>query len=92
MISIGIRELQAHLSRYMRRVERGETLSVTNRGRRVATIHPSTTGRAMVFSRLAADGKIDWSGGKPTGLKNRISCRGKKASDMVIEDREDRLP
>lgn len=39
---IGIRELRQHASRYLARVEAGEELSVTNRGRTVARIVPVT--------------------------------------------------
>lgn len=34
--TVGIRELKAHLSEYLRAVERGEQLTVTDRGRPVA--------------------------------------------------------
>lgn len=42
METIGIRELRQHASRYLERVERGETLEVTDRGRPVARLVPVT--------------------------------------------------
>jgi prevent-host-death family protein len=40
-MEVGVRELKARLSEYLGRVERGETLEVTSRGRRVARIVPA---------------------------------------------------
>ncbi|MEE3851728.1 type II toxin-antitoxin system prevent-host-death family antitoxin [Gordonia sp. LSe1-13] len=40
MTTIGLRELRRHASRYLARVEAGEELTVTNRGRAVARIVP----------------------------------------------------
>ncbi|MFN8620363.1 MAG: type II toxin-antitoxin system prevent-host-death family antitoxin [Chloroflexota bacterium] len=39
-MDVAIRELKAHLSEYLERVEQGEVIIVTNRGRRVARITP----------------------------------------------------
>lgn len=40
-MDVGVRELKSKLSEYLARVERGETLSVTSRGKRVAQIVPA---------------------------------------------------
>jgi prevent-host-death family protein len=56
MKSIGIRELRQHASRYLRDVERGETIEVTDRGRPVARIVP--TGEGGVIERLIAAGRL----------------------------------
>lgn len=40
MKTAGIRELKAHLSSYVRDVERGEVVLITDRGRVVAEIRP----------------------------------------------------
>jgi antitoxin (DNA-binding transcriptional repressor) of toxin-antitoxin stability system len=40
MLTIGIRELKAHLSRTLRDVQGGETYLVTDRGRVVAELRP----------------------------------------------------
>lgn len=42
--SVGIRELRQNLSRYLRRVKQGEPLAVTERGRVVARLVPSSPG------------------------------------------------
>jgi prevent-host-death family protein len=40
MDRIGVRELRQHASRYLARVERGESIEVTDRGRPVARLVP----------------------------------------------------
>ena len=42
MRSVGVRELRQHASRYLREVEKGESLQVTDRGRPIAMIVPIT--------------------------------------------------
>jgi len=54
---VGIAELRQNLSRYLRRVERGERLIVTDRNRPVAEIGPPpTTGSDL--DRLVAEGRV----------------------------------
>jgi prevent-host-death family protein len=55
MESIGIRELRQHASRYIERVERGESIEVTDRGRLVARIVPVT---GDTWSDLLASGRV----------------------------------
>jgi len=55
--TVGVAELRQHLSRYLRRVERGERLAVTDRNRPVAELGPPpSTGEAL--DRLIADGRV----------------------------------
>ena len=56
MRSIGIRELRQHASRYLRDVERGETIEITDRGRRVARLVPPADGGAV--EQLMAAGRL----------------------------------
>jgi len=56
MRSIGVRELRQHASKYLRDVERGETIEVTDRGRLIALLVPvPSTGQ---IERLAASGRL----------------------------------
>ena len=56
MASIGIRELRQQASKYLRRVERGETIEVTDRGRPVALLVPIP--QQTVRERLIASGRL----------------------------------
>lgn len=56
MRSIGIRELRQRASEYLRLVEAGETVQVTNRGRPVALLVPVPDGSPL--ERLTAEGRM----------------------------------
>jgi prevent-host-death family protein len=88
MTAVGVRELKAHLSECLKRVAAGERLTVTDRGRPIATIEPVERKPSLDWAyAMVADGTATWGGGKPVGLSPRIPIRGKLASRMVIEDR-----
>ena len=55
---VGVRELRQNLSQYLRRVERGETLEVTERGQAVAMLTPLPAARDGVIARLQLQGRI----------------------------------
>jgi prevent-host-death family protein len=81
-----IRELKAHLSEYLQRVEAGDTIVVKNRNREVARIVPATTDRSL--EKLCNTPGISWPGGKPCGMKAPKPISGRRlVSDIVSEDR-----
>src|SRR5213596_81655 len=51
---VGVRELRQNLSVYLKRVKRGETLEVNERGHRVAVLAPA---RSTLMERLVAAGR-----------------------------------
>ena len=57
MTSVGVRELRQRASELLRRVEHGETIEVTDRGRPVALLSPPPEGSPL--DRLRALGEID---------------------------------
>ena len=57
MASIGVRELRQRASEILRRVEQGETIQITDRGRRVAILSPPPEGNPL--DRLRAQGDIE---------------------------------
>jgi prevent-host-death family protein len=58
MTTIGIRELRQRASEYLRRVEAGETLEVTDRGRPIALLTPIPDADALAQLRAAGDVSI----------------------------------
>jgi prevent-host-death family protein len=56
MASVGIRELRQRASELLRRVEAGETIEVTDRGRPVAVLAPLPPTSAL--ERLRAAGEV----------------------------------
>jgi len=57
MQSIGIRELRQHASRFLRRVQHGESIEVTDRGRPIALLVPVP--QSSPLERLAATGRLE---------------------------------
>ncbi len=90
---MGVRELKTNLSRVLRRVGKGEAITVTDRDRPVAMLVPLRTMDVEERLRhLARAGLVSWSGGKPRGSARPIVVRGKPVSESVLEDRGDPLP
>ena len=91
-MTIGVRELKANLSKYLRRVRAGASITVTDRGRAIATIKPAERAAPNLswVHKMVAEGKADWGGGKPdvNVPAVRLRGRGKSVSDMLIEDRQ----
>ncbi|MBI5442173.1 MAG: type II toxin-antitoxin system prevent-host-death family antitoxin [Deltaproteobacteria bacterium] len=82
---VGIKELKAHLSRYLGEVRKGRVLLITDRGEAVAELHPLSPERQAVKS-LADQGKVRWGGGKPRGLTGCM-VEGADVASLLLEDR-----
>ena len=54
---VGVRELRQNLSRWLRRVENGESFEVTERGKPIAQLTPLPS-RNSALARLAAEGRL----------------------------------
>jgi prevent-host-death family protein len=92
MERVGVRELRQNLSVYLRRVRRGETLEVTERGRPVATLHP-IVGQNHGLARLEARGiPLRRGGGNLADLSPPVKVKLKRRLGEVLEElREDRV-
>lgn len=55
MASVGVRELRQRASELLRRVEGGETIEITDRGRPVARLAPLPVGSPLERLRLAGE-------------------------------------
>jgi prevent-host-death family protein len=86
---VGIRELKAQLSAYLRQVKRGATLVITDRGRpigRIVPLRPSLDGR---LEELVQAGLVSWSGRPLEPRKPVVATRGRRmVSELLLEDRE----
>lgn len=85
-----MRELRQNLSVYLKRVLRGETLEVTDRGRPVAVLAP-LPGGATPVKRLVAAGRAT----APTGsILELLPPRGRVSTGLsraLLEERAERL-
>lgn len=61
MASVGVRELRQRASELLRRVEGGETIQITDRGRAVALLAPMPGGDPL--ERLRASGEVEQASG-----------------------------
>jgi prevent-host-death family protein len=84
-MDVGIRELRADLSRWVRRVGAGEEIVVTDRGKAVARLVPVDGERKL--DRLIREGLVTpaprpWRGKLPKPIDG-----AGPVSDLVLEDR-----
>jgi len=86
---VGVRELRQNLSVHLRRVVRGETLEVTDRGRAVAILAPLPPAMT-VLDRLVAEGKATRATGDLLELKRPPIRIDRPASELLDEQRADR--
>jgi prevent-host-death family protein len=86
MESVGIRQLKAHLSEYIRRAEAGETVVITDRGKEVARLAPARQTEGL--RDLMAKGIVKGSGGK-VDLSDiePVKSAGEPLSEAVLEQR-----
>jgi prevent-host-death family protein len=89
MRAIGIRELRQQASRYLRDVERGETIEVTDRGRPIARLVPIPNGGGL--EDLAATGRVSVAEGDLVELGPPLPPADGEAlpSDVLAADRAD---
>jgi prevent-host-death family protein len=89
----GARELKTRLGTYLRRVRRGKTLVVADRGRPVAELRPRETDSALkaVLAALSTDGLVTLRRAHSPLPFRPIRSRGRSAESAVLKDRADRV-
>lgn len=84
--NVGLREFKDKVSSYIERVEAGEVVTVTKRGKPVARVIPA--GVSPGVARLLAEGRLRWHGAKPSLPRPlRLLGDGRSAADYVSEGR-----
>jgi prevent-host-death family protein len=91
---VGVRELRQNLSVYLRRVETGETLDVTEHGRLVAQLAPAPVAESSVLDRLVAEHRARPASRPISALPQpiRLPDGSPSASEALREMREDERP
>jgi prevent-host-death family protein len=88
---VSVRELRQNLSRYLRRVEAGETLEVLSRGRAVARLAP-LPGHADPVVRLVSEGRARPPRSDLRALEPPLPAgSGISISEALAEQRAERL-
>lgn len=90
MLEIGVRELKASLSSVLHRVDAGEQVRVTMRGRPVADLVPAGSRRGDERLReLVAEGRITPAARTRPSRSPRPLDTGQSASAIVLAERDD---
>jgi len=84
MAEVGIRELRDHLSRFLERVQAGEEVVVTDRGRAVCRVLPMDGERTI--DRLIREGTVTPAKTMKRPASRPITALG-TVSDLVAEQR-----
>jgi len=87
---VGVRELKARLSGYLREVKKGNTVVITERGRDVGRIIPVAESVEERLQSLVRSGFADWNGKrlKPGKTVAKIKPGSKTLAEIVSEDRD----
>jgi len=87
---VGVRELRQNLSKYLRRVERGERLEVTEHGRPVAVLAPLDAAETPLARLIAAGRAVPPS----VDILDLLPPRGRtstRTSEALSDERAERL-
>lgn len=88
-MDIGVRELKDHLSEVLARVARGETVTVTRRGRRIAEIVPPG-GRSLLDRGLAEGWIARRVDRPPASVVRQLPLAGTPTTtELIAADRDD---
>jgi prevent-host-death family protein len=86
-MQVSIRELKAHLSRYLAQARQGTALEITSHRRVVARVTGVPESGTPALSDLIVRGAAQWDGNKPQGAHIALSKGGSSVSRIVLEDR-----
>jgi prevent-host-death family protein len=93
-LTVGSREFKTRLGTYLRQVREGRRLTITDRGRPVATVTPvDMAGQSLEarLDRLRAEGVVTGTGKPLSGMHKPVVLKGRPLSEVIMEDREDRF-
>lgn len=92
--TLGARELKMRLGTYLREVQEGATLIITEHGRPVAELRPipkASSEEAARLDELAALGVLRRASGEGLAAFAPLHLPGATLSQTVLDDREDRF-
>jgi prevent-host-death family protein len=91
---VGSRELKTRLGTYLRRVQEGQTMVVTERGRPVAElapVHAGGSGDEKKIEELVALGLLIRLSREPLARFKPLRLGGRQLSATILEERGDRF-
>jgi prevent-host-death family protein len=85
---VGVRELKARLSEYLRQVKAGDTLVITEHGVPVGRLTPAGLSMEERMQVMVEAGQAEWSGKRIAPSKPVARTKkGYSVSEALIEDR-----
>jgi prevent-host-death family protein len=88
-VTVGIRELKARLSSYIRQAKSGASVVITDRGEPVARLVPVGQSLEDRMGDLVEAGLVTWSGQKLSRIAPVVRTHGQQTvADLLLEDRE----
>jgi len=88
-VAVGVRELKARLSLYLRQVKAGGTVTITDRGRPIGRIVPVEASLGARMHTLSEAGLVAWNGQRLGPMAPVARARGgRTVADLLLEDRE----
>lgn len=88
-MQVGVRDLKARLSEYLRLVKQGHSVIITDHGRPVGRLSPIEQSLEERVQTLQAAGLVAWNGQKLQTITPAAKNRGERqVSDLLIEMRE----
>jgi prevent-host-death family protein len=83
-----VREIRARLSEYLRHVQLGETIVITDHGRPVGRIIPADQPLELRLQAMVEAGSLAWSGQRLDPMAPVARTRGERGvADLLIEER-----
>lgn len=89
-MDVSVRKLKDHLSEYLRRVQNGEQVTVTDHGRPVAALIALAQKKDTPEARLAqleATGEVTTPVSAGFATVRRLRVRGKSVASTILSDR-----
>ena len=87
--TVGVRELKARLSYYVREMKAGRTITVTERGKAVGYLMPAKTNLDDRLEAMRDAGLLSWSGKRPKLSRPTVRLKGGRSlTDIISENRE----
>lgn len=88
-VTVGIRELKARLSSYVRQAKSGASVIITDRGEPVARLVPMGRSLEDRMEDLVEAGLITWNGKSLARIAPAAHTHGQRSvADLLLEDRE----
>jgi prevent-host-death family protein len=86
---VGVRDLKARLSEYLRQVSQGRTVIITDHGRPVGRLSPVDQPLDERLKALQNAGIVAWNGKKLKSITPAaVNCGERQVADILVEMRE----